>query len=84
MSEAIEDQSGGLAPLGLAYLQRRYALLFYSLLITSAAAPLFASIGFDTDLIDWFLAVNLLAAALGEPLRAGERSQLEDGRKPCR
>jgi voltage-gated potassium channel len=64
MSEAIEDQAGGLAALGSAYFQRRYALLFYSLLITIAAAPLFASIGFDTDLIELFLAINLLAAVI--------------------
>ena len=44
MSEAIEDRAGGLAALGSAYFQRRYAILFYSLLITIAAAPLFASI----------------------------------------
>ena len=64
MSEAIEDHSGGLAALGFAYFQRRYAILFYSLLLTIAASPLVASIGFDTDLIDWFLAVNLLAAVI--------------------
>ena len=64
MSEAIEDQAGGLAALGAAYFQRRYALLFYSLLITIAAAPLFASIGFDTDLIELFLAINLFAAVI--------------------
>jgi Ion channel len=64
MSEAIEDQSGGLAAVGSAYFQRRYAILFYSLLLTIAASPLVASIGFDTDLIDWFLAVNLHAAVI--------------------
>jgi Ion channel len=64
MSEAIEDRAGGLAALGSAYFQRRYAILFYSLLITIAAGPLFASIGFDTDLIELFLAVNLLAAVI--------------------
>src|SRR5262245_52471116 len=64
MSEAIDDRAGGLAALGFAYFQRRYAILFYSLLLTIAASPLVASIGFDTDLIDWFLAVNLLAAVI--------------------
>ena len=64
MSEAIEDRAGGLAALGSAYFQRRYAILFYSLLITIAAGPLLASIGFDTDLIELFLAVNLLAAVI--------------------
>ena len=64
MSEAIEARAGGLAALERAYFSRRYTLLFYSLLLTIAAGPLFASIGFDTDLIDWFLAVNLLAAVI--------------------
>src|SRR5262245_10409428 len=62
MSEAIEDQAGGIAALGAAYFQRRYAILFYSLLLTIAAGPLLASMGFDTDLIELFLIVNLLAA----------------------
>src|SRR5262245_38909792 len=64
MSEAIDDRAGGLAALGFAYFQRRYAILFYSLLLTIAASPLVASVGFDTNLIDWFLAVNLLAAVI--------------------
>jgi hypothetical protein len=64
MSEAIDDRAGGLAALGSAYFQLRYTILFYSLLLTIAAGPLVASIGFDTDLIDWFLAVNLLAAVI--------------------
>jgi voltage-gated potassium channel len=64
MSDAIEDRAGGLAALGAAYFQRRYALLFYSLLITIAAGPLFVSIGFRTDLIELLLAINLLAAVI--------------------
>src|SRR5262245_11761834 len=62
MNEAIENRTGGLAALGSAYFQRRYAILFFSLLLTIAASPLFASMGFDTDLIELFLIVNLLAA----------------------
>ena len=58
MSEAIGAGAGGLAALERAYFSRRYTLLFYSLLLTIAAGPLFVSIGFDTDLIDWFLAVQ--------------------------
>jgi hypothetical protein len=64
MSEAIEDQAGGLAVLGSAYFQRRYAILFYSLVLTLVAAPLFASIGFGRNLIELFLAINLLAAVI--------------------
>jgi hypothetical protein len=73
MSAAIADQAGGLAALGSAYFQRRYAILFYSLLITIAAAPLFVSIGFGTDLIELFLAVNLLAAVIPFGSRSGRR-----------
>ena len=51
MSEAITGRAGGLAALGSAYFQRRYAPLFHSLLITSAADPLFVTMGFGTGLI---------------------------------
>jgi len=64
MNEAIENRASGVGWFGRAYFQRRYTILFYSLLLTIAASPLVASIGFDTDLIDWFLAVNLLAAII--------------------
>ena len=64
MSEAIDNRAGTLVALGSGYFQRRYAILFYSLLLTIAAGPLFTNMGFDTDLIDWFLAVNLLAAVI--------------------
>jgi hypothetical protein len=73
MSEAIEDRAGGLAALGSAYFQRRYAILFYSLLLTIAASPLVASVELGTDLIDWFLAVNLLAAVIPFGGRSGRR-----------
>jgi hypothetical protein len=43
----------------------RYAILFYSLLGTLAAAPLLAALGRDAALLEIFLAVNLLAGALG-------------------
>lgn len=47
------------------YASHRYAILFYSLLITLGAAPLLAALGRDAALLDMFLAVNLLAATLG-------------------
>jgi hypothetical protein len=47
-----------------AYLTRRYAVLFYSLLATLAAGPLFDAFGFDANLLEAFLAVNLLAAVI--------------------
>ena len=64
MSEVVENRAGTLTALGSAYFQRRYTILFYSLLLTIAAGPLFAGTGFDTDLIELFLAVNLLAAVI--------------------
>jgi hypothetical protein len=48
-----------------AYARRRYALLFYSLLLTIGAAPLLGALGFSADLLQFFLALNLLAAAGG-------------------
>ena len=51
MSEVIWVRADELAALGSAYFQRRYALSFHSLLITIAACPLFATIGFGTGLI---------------------------------
>jgi hypothetical protein len=48
-----------------AYALHRYAILFYSLLITLGAAPLLAVLGRDVALLEIFLAVNLLASALG-------------------
>ena len=51
MSEAIRGRASELAALGSAHFQRRYALLFHSLLITIAACPLFATIGLGTGLI---------------------------------
>jgi len=45
-----------------AYLRRRYAILFYSLLLTLGAAPLFAAIGLDLGLMQLLFAANLVAA----------------------
>jgi len=64
MSEVFENRSGGLASLVFAYFKRHYAILFYSLLLTIAASPLVGSVGLDRDLIELFLAVNLLAAVI--------------------
>ena len=73
MSEAIEDRAGGIGALGRAYFQRRYTILFYSLLLTIAAGPLFASTGLGTDLIELFLAANLVAAVIPLRRRSGRR-----------
>lgn len=50
-----------------AYRQRRFAFLFYSLLLTIGVAPFLHALGFD--LFQGFLALNLLAAALGATAR---------------
>ena len=73
MNEAIEDQAHGIGGLRRAYFQRRYTILFYSLLLTIAAGPLFNSMGLGTDLIEFFLAINLLAAVIPIGSRSGRR-----------
>jgi len=74
MSEVIEDRAGGLHALQSAYLPRRYAILFYTLLLTMVAAPVFAALEFPGGLIELLLATNLLAATavvwLGRPIAA--------------
>jgi Ion channel len=65
--------TGGIAALGRAYFRRRYAILFYSLLLTMVAAPLLVSMGFSGNLIELFLATNLLAAVIPIGRRSGRR-----------
>jgi len=62
MSEAVEDGVGGLRALGRTYLCRRYTILFYTLLITMVAVPLFAAFELTGALIECLLAASLLAA----------------------
>src|SRR5215475_13985305 len=73
MNEALNDQAGGIDRLRRAYFRRRYTILFYSLLLTIAAGPLFNSIGLSTDLIEFFLAINLLAAVIPIGSRSGRQ-----------
>jgi len=49
------------------YRHCRYALLFYSLLLTLAVVPLRRALGFPTSLLELFLALNLLTAVI--PIR---------------
>jgi voltage-gated potassium channel Kch len=49
-------------PIAAAYLHHRYAILFYSLLLTLAAGPLLTSLGFDLTLLQLLFTINLLAA----------------------
>jgi Ion channel len=46
------------------YLHWRYAILFYSLLLTLAVGPLSGALGFRTNFLELFLAINLLAAVV--------------------
>lgn len=48
-----------------AYASHRYAILFYTLLATLAAVPLLVAMGYDAELLEIFLALSLLAGALG-------------------
>lgn len=53
-----------------AYLAHRYALLFYSLLLTLGAGPVIAALDHDPDVLLWFLGVNLVAAVVGVERRS--------------
>lgn len=64
MSRLIGDRGDGLRGVGHAYLCHRYTILFYSLLLTLAAAPLFAALGLPGTLIELLVAANLLAAVV--------------------
>ena len=70
---AIATATRGCGGLRRAYFQWRYAILFYSLLFTFAAGPLLDALGFDANLLELCLAVNLLAAVL--PI-GGRRTRL--------
>jgi hypothetical protein len=62
MSQAIGNVPGGVGAIESAYLLHRYAILFYTLLLTMAAAPLVTALGRSGALIEFFLALSLLAA----------------------
>lgn len=57
-----------------AYFRRRYAILFYALLLTIAAAPLLDALGYEADLLELSLAISLLAAVLPVGNTAGRRA----------
>ena len=64
MTDTAVVRRGFLRELGRAYLRQRYTLLFYTLLLTMAAAPVFAALEFPGGLIELLLGANLLAAVL--------------------
>jgi hypothetical protein len=45
-----------------AYRRHRYAVLFYTLLFTLVADPVFAALGWGSNLVEFVLAFNLMAA----------------------
>ncbi|HKF05532.1 MAG TPA: potassium channel family protein [Candidatus Binatia bacterium] len=57
-------RTGGFAALGNSYFRRRYAILFYSLLLTMVAAPALGALGLRVGLIEVFLGANLIAAII--------------------
>src|SRR6478672_9862286 len=71
MSEVKEKAVSGLRELGRAYLRQRYTILFYTLLLTMVAAPVFDALEFPGVLIESLLAANLLAAVLPVSDRRG-------------
>jgi hypothetical protein len=70
MREAVENGVSPLRALGHRYLQRRYGILFYTLLLTMVALPLLAAFGLPGALIELLLAANLLAAVV--PVSTGK------------
>ncbi len=48
-----------------AYRRRRFAILFFSIVLTMVGDPLLDAAGTDLDLLEVFLALNLLLAILG-------------------
>lgn len=46
------------------YLQHRYGVLFYSLLLTLVGEPILKAFGSSGDLLEMFVGLNLMAAAL--------------------
>ena len=64
MSEIRVRKTGGCSGVWRAYFGWRYAILFYSLLLTLAVGPLRSALGFRINLLELFLAINLLAAVV--------------------
>jgi voltage-gated potassium channel Kch len=60
----VRHSLGRLADIHAAH---RYGALFYTLLLTLGASPLLTALHFETNLLQIFLAFNLLVALLGVP-----------------
>ena len=59
--------TGALRQVGRIHGAHRYLVLFYTLLFTLVATPLLTALRFDADLLQIFLAFNLLVALLDVP-----------------
>jgi hypothetical protein len=64
VSQRRAHATSGSGRLRHVYSQWRYAILFYSLLLTLAVGPLRNALGFRVNLLELFLAINLLAAVV--------------------
>jgi Ion channel len=73
VSQRCAHATSGYGGLWRAYFQWRYAILFYSLLLTLAMGPLRSALGVRASLLELFLAINLLVAVL--PI-GGKRTRL--------
>ena len=69
MSGVLDLRVEARAGVGAAYGRRRYAILFYTLLLTLVMSPLVAAFEWNGAIIEFFLAANLLAAVL--PVNGG-------------
>ena len=69
----LRKTRGKLEGWGRTYAAHRYAIVFYSVLLTLCAAPLLAAFHLDARLLLFFVALNLLTAALGVGPRRGRR-----------
>ena len=74
MSDTGVVATDRLRVLGRAYLRRRYAILFYTLLLTLIAAPVVTAFELKGSLIEFFLAANLVAAVL--PVSTGRSRRI--------
>jgi Ion channel len=60
----MSDLTDSLRGLGSAYVRRRYAILFYTLLLTLVAAPVLSALKLSGTLVEALLAFSLLAAIM--------------------
>lgn len=73
LPDKAQKRPGILARFGRWYVRRRYAVLFYSLLITIAFVPIASSISTKVPLTRAFLVANLFAAGLSTMTRTMRR-----------